>query len=142
MLLVLLMLSCTPEQKSIEYGSDRCEFCKMTVVDRQHAAEVVTSKGKVYVFDAIECMVNYIDKREDSNYAFLLVNNYEKPGELMDAKTSHFLISKAIPSPMGAYLSAFENKVNARKMQLKKSGNLYDWKGVQEKITGTPISKN
>lgn len=136
------MLSCTPEQKPIEYGSDRCEFCKMTVVDRQHAAEVVTSKGKVYVFDAIECMVNYIDKNDDTNYAFLLVNDFENPSVLMDAQSSHFLISKAIPSPMGAYLSAFEYEGNASKMQVAKGGNLYDWKGVQEKITGTPISKN
>ena len=29
----------------------------MTIVDRQHAAEAVTSKGKVFKFDAIECMV-------------------------------------------------------------------------------------
>jgi len=135
----LLILSCTPEQKPIEYGSDMCHFCKMTVVDRQHAAEVVTSKGKVYLFDAIECMVNYVGKNKSTNYAFLLVNDFENPGVLIDANNSSFLISKAIPSPMGAYLSAFENTDKATKIQQAKGGDVYDWKGIQLKITGNVI---
>lgn len=111
----------------------------MTVVDRQHAAEVVTSKGKVYLFDAIECMVNYVGKNKSTNYAFLLVNDFQKPGILIDAANSSFLISKAIPSPMGAYLSAFENTAKATQIQQAKGGDVYDWKGIQLKITGNVI---
>jgi copper chaperone NosL len=31
----------------------------MTIVDKVHAAEIVTKKGKVCKFDATECMINY-----------------------------------------------------------------------------------
>lgn len=38
----------------------------MTIVDKQHAAQVVTKKGKAYSFDAIECMVHYSEKMDPS----------------------------------------------------------------------------
>ncbi len=141
-LLLMLMLSCTPEPKPIEYGSDMCHFCKMTVVDQQHGAEAVTSKGKVFMFDAIECMINHLDKQKDTDFAFVLVNNYENPGELIDARNSYFLISKNIPSPMGAYLSAFSSRNNASQMQQQKGGKIFNWMGIQQKITGKLLSNN
>ncbi len=140
-LTLILIISCTSEPKPIEYGSDMCHFCKMTVVDEQHAAEAVTSKGKVYFFDAIECMVNYIDDHKETQFDFLLVNDYENPGKLLNAADSHFLISKAIPSPMGAYLSAFSSMESATKKQMEKGGTLFDWEGIQEELIGTPISE-
>lgn len=126
--LLLLLIACTPEPKPIDYGLVPCSFCKMTIVDRQHAAEAVTKKGRVYQFDAIECMINYLDQAgNDGDYAFLLVNDYAAPGELVDARTSTFLISPQLPSPMGAFLSAFAGETAAREMQVAKGGDLYDW---------------
>ena len=57
--LLLLVFSCNVSPKPIDYGSDGCHFCKMTIVDKVHAAEIVTKKGKVYMFDATECMINF-----------------------------------------------------------------------------------
>jgi copper chaperone NosL len=125
--LIALLSACKPEAKPIEYGSDVCEFCKMTIVDKQHAAELVTSKGKVFKFDAIECMVDYRRQNTDAEYALILVNDYLDPGSLIDAGMSTFLISQAIPSPMGAYLSAFKETDAAAKIQAEKGGTLYNW---------------
>ena len=111
-------------------------------MDKQHGAEAVNSKGKVFMFDAIECLINYLGEQKGTEFAYLLVNDFEKPGELIDAQSSHFLISKNIPSPMGAYLSAFSTSDNANKMQQQKGGELFDWKGVQQKITGDLLSNN
>lgn len=124
---LLLFSACSPSPKAIVYGEDHCHFCKMTIVDHQHAAEAVTDKGKVFKFDAIECMVQYLGETADTEYAFLLVNDYEQPTVLIDAKTSHYLISEAIPSPMGAFLSAFASEEAAQKMQTAKGGKLYTW---------------
>jgi copper chaperone NosL len=132
--LMLMMMSCQPSPKAISYGSDNCTFCKMTVVDAQHAAEVVTDKGKVYMFDAIECMVNYIDQNREKEYAFYLVNDFQSPKALIDAQASFYLISKAIPSPMGAFLSAFETEEEALKMKSEKGGTVYDWKGLKDQL--------
>lgn len=129
--LLLLCWACTPAPVPIEYGSDACTFCQMTIVDQQHGAEVVTSKGKAFKFDAIECMVHYITQSPET-YAFYLVNDYENPGKLLDAQACTFLISEGIPSPMGASLSGFAQKAAASTMQAAHGGTLYSWKQIIE----------
>lgn len=127
MALILMLISCNVSPKPIEYGSDGCHFCKMTIVDKVHAAEIVTRKGKVYKFDATECMVNFLKEFDTSEIALFLSNNYTEPEALIDATKATFLISENIPSPMGAFLSAFKNKVDAEKTQAEKGGKLYTW---------------
>ncbi len=103
----------------------------MTIVDQQHGAEVVTQKGRVYKFDAIECMVNYVDENADTDFAYLLVNTFDEPGDLVDAAKAHYLISEAIPSPMGAFLSAFTTQQKAVAMAEERGGETYDWPALQ-----------
>ncbi|WP_283635702.1 nitrous oxide reductase accessory protein NosL [Aquaticitalea lipolytica] len=125
--LLLMLVSCNVSPQAIDYGSDGCHFCKMTIVDKVHAAEIVTKKGKVYKFDATECMINFMNDFDASEIELYLSNNYTEPEQLIDAQKATFLISKNIPSPMGAYLSAFKNKADAEKMQSEKGGDLYSW---------------
>ena len=122
-----MLVSCNVSPQAIDYGSDGCHFCKMTIVDKVHAAEIVTKKGKVYKFDATECMINFMNDFDASEIELYLSNNYTEPEQLIDAQKATFLISKNIPSPMGAYLSAFKNKADAEKMQSEKGGDLYSW---------------
>ena len=84
-------------------------------------------KAKSIKFDATECMVNFMEDFDTSEIKFYLSNNYSEPEVLTDATKATFLISKNIPSPMGAFLSAFKNKEDARKMQSEQSGTLYTW---------------
>lgn len=125
--LLLLFFNCNVSPKPIVYGSDGCHFCKMTIVDKLHAAEIVTKKGKVYKFDATECMVNFLNEFDQTEIELYLSNNYTEPEVLIDATKATFLISENIPSPMGAFLSAFKNKTTAENMQSKKTGALYSW---------------
>jgi copper chaperone NosL len=125
--LLLLLFSCNVSPQAIDYGNDGCHYCKMTIVDKLHAAEIVTAKGKAYKFDATECMINFLDEFDTSSIQLYLANNYNKPGELIDATQATFLISENIPSPMGAFLSAFKNKEDAIKIQTQKSGDIYTW---------------
>jgi len=122
-----LLLACQAGPQPIEYGVDGCHFCKMTIVDKLHAAEIVTQKGKVYKFDATECMVNFMNEFDTSQIKHYLSNNYLEAETLIDATQATFLISENIPSPMGAFLSAFENKDDAVKIQLEKGGELFTW---------------
>lgn len=132
--LLLLFLSCNVSPKPVEYGSDGCHFCKMTIVDKVHAAEIVTKKGKVYKFDASECMINFMKDFDTSEIELYLSNNYTEPETLIDATKATFLISENIPSPMGAFLSAFKNKVDAEKFQAEKGGDLYTWETLLVKF--------
>ncbi|WP_092447786.1 nitrous oxide reductase accessory protein NosL [Winogradskyella sediminis] len=131
---LLLFLSCNVSPQPIIYGSDGCHFCSMTIVDKTHAAEVVTTKGKVYKFDATECMINFMDEFDTSEIKLYLSNNYTEPEALIDATKATFLISENIPSPMGAFLTAFKNKTDAEKFQAEKGGDLYTWKTLLAKF--------
>lgn len=123
----LLLFGCSVSPEAIDYGNDGCNFCKMTIVDEQHAAEIVTKKGKVYKFDATECMVNFLDEFDSKEIKLYLSNNYTAPKTLIDATQATFLISENIPSPMGAFLSAFSNKEEALKAKNEKGGEIYTW---------------
>ncbi len=132
LLLLLGLTACQPSSRPIRYGEDICAFCKMTVVSKQHAAELVTDKGRVYTFDAIECMVNYAQQNDETSFSFLLVNDFLEPGRLIDAQACEYLISENIPSPMGAFLSAFEKEENAKALQAEKGGELYNWQKLNQ----------
>ncbi|WP_405573909.1 nitrous oxide reductase accessory protein NosL [Winogradskyella sp. Asnod2-B02-A] len=127
LILLLIFSNCNVSPKPIEYGSDGCHFCKMTIVDKVHATEFITKKGKVYKFDATECMVNYFDEFDTSEIELYLTNYFSKPEAFTDATKATYLISKNLPSPMGAFLTAFENKSEAEKVQTEKGGKLYSW---------------
>ena len=134
MVLGTVLLGCRPEPRDIEYGEDLCGYCKMTIVDAQYGAEAVTTKGRVYVFDAIECMVHFTQEKSDVKYAHLLVNHYTEPGVLNSATESSYLISKALPSPMGAFLSALPNMEEAETLRSSKGGEVYSWSELIKKL--------
>lgn len=125
-----LVMSCKPEPKKIEYGVDICNYCKMTIVEETHAAEIVTKKGRAYKYDAIECMINEINGLDKNKIALFLVTDYVKPKTLINAKEATFLISEEIKSPMGAFLTAFASKENAKKY----NGKIFNWEKIQKEF--------
>nr|AWJ66155.1 nitrous oxide reductase maturation protein, outer-membrane lipoprotein [uncultured bacterium] len=106
----------------------------MTIVDRQHAAEIVTKKGKAFKFDAVECMMNHLKDIDVSTVELFLANDFQTPGELIDATEATFLISKDIPSPMGEYLSAFSSRNDAEQIEAENKGKLYSWDELSTKF--------
>ncbi len=132
--MVWLLAACSPKPKPIQYGVDLCAFCHMSIVDRQHAAELVNTKGKAFKFDAIECMIQYANLHDSKDFALYLVNDYLAPGQLIDATASTYLISPNIPSPMGAFLSAFDRRENAEDIQAEQGGEVFDWEGIRERM--------
>lgn len=133
--LCLLLISCKVEPQPINYGSDACHFCNMTIVDRQHASQLVTSKGKAYKYDAIECMIHSLqDEFKQTEMAHYLVTDLNKDAELIDAAKAYYLISENLQSPMGANLSAFKNESEANEAQQKFTGKTYNWEQIQQHI--------
>ena len=104
-----------------------CSFCKMTIVDTQHAAQLVTEKGKAFKYDAIECMMNHLEEWDQAPVSLYLITNYSQPKILIDATHAHYLISEEIPSPMGANLSGFKNESDLDRMLSLKGGDELSW---------------
>ncbi len=133
--IILMLNSCKVEPRPISYGEDHCHNCDMTVVSKTHAAEVVTKKGKSYMFDAAECLVWKLAKdNNEVDMEYILVSDYANPGNLIDAKSATYLITEKIKSPMGANLSAFKSSESAKKAQSMHGGKIYNWEGLKKQI--------
>ncbi len=129
LLIAMLLSACNVAPEKIEYGKDGCSFCDMTIVDKTHAAEFVTKKGKVYKFDAIECLINDLTTKDENSMAYILVTDFLNPANFINANEAVFLISEELKSPMGANLSAFKSKE-----VINYKGQTYNWKNIKERI--------
>lgn len=132
-LVLILVMACQPEVEQINFGKDQCVYCKMTISDRRYGAELVTQKGKVHKFDAIECMLDYMKENED-DFAFRMAVAYENPGRLQQTDSLNYLISRNMPSPMGAFLTAFSTLSIAQEFKEDKGGELYSWTEIVSKF--------
>ena len=106
----------------------------MTIVDQQHAAQLVTEKGRAYKYDAIECMMNDLNNWNRPSVKFYLVSDFSNPGQLTDAIKAQFLITEKIPSPMGANLTAFADEKSRSKMTDSVGGEVLYWEQLKEKF--------
>ncbi|WP_411894214.1 nitrous oxide reductase accessory protein NosL [Winogradskyella sp. A2] len=135
LIVLCILLSCSKKPQPINYGIDMCNFCQMTIVTKTHAAQMVTDKGKQFKFDAIECMIRFLDDKQNlipkSN---LLITNYSTPGTMTNAITASYVICEEITSPMGANLTGFASEQNAKEMINSPSAKLYNWNTIFNKL--------
>lgn len=131
-LCVLSIFSCSNGPVAIDYGKDACHYCRMTIVEKIYGAEMITDKGKVFKFDAAECLINYMNELESTKGYQLLTNHFEEPEAFMPTAEATFLISENLPSPMGEFLTAFKTKAKALELQNENGGEIYSWAELQE----------
>ncbi|MEO0202507.1 MAG: nitrous oxide reductase accessory protein NosL [candidate division WOR-3 bacterium] len=119
------------EPEPIKINEDVCNLCKMVIMDKKFAAQIITKKGKVYKFDSIECMIAYYNKNEkDIEKAY--VTNFLNPDEFIDAKNAVYLRAPEIKSPMGMNLSAYKSLDDASKVS--KEGEILDFEKLRNLI--------
>lgn len=132
--LLSFLMSCSISPKDINYGKDGCVYCKMTIVDQRYGTELVTTKGKVHMFDAIECLINYMNENKltEDQFKHILATGFNEPGKLIDATSCFYLQSKNLPSPMGMFLTAFASRQEATEKTKEVSGEVYDWQELND----------
>lgn len=128
--------SCSTEPEEINFGTDQCTLCRMNISDTKFGAEIVTKKGKVYKYDAVECMMNALSlgnaAYEDA--AGFYVVDASNPKHLTDGLSAAYLISEKLPSPMGANLTAFGKKGDAESKQKEFGGEVKSWNDLLMKF--------
>lgn len=106
-LAIWTMSSCQQSgPEPIAFGKDQCHFCRMTIANPQYGAELITDKGRVFKYDAAECLINQLNE-EEINYRQLYAIAYDQPKKLLPVDTLAFVISESYKSPMGANLAGF-----------------------------------
>jgi copper chaperone NosL len=124
------------EPEAVRYGEDACAYCKMTIMDKSFAAALLTTKGKTYKFDSIECLAGFhlterVPKEQiHSNW----VTNYSSPGQLIDVSSAFLVQSERIRSPMGVGLLAFSVEKDARSFADSIEGEMLTWEEVLDRV--------
>ncbi|CAN5405520.1 hypothetical protein BH09BAC6_BH09BAC6_12840 [soil metagenome] len=125
-----LFSACSRVPEPIKYGKDACTHCKMTIMDKRFAAEIITAKGKIVKFDAAECMVDFLKENTPiatNTNSIFLVSDFNKPGQFVDARKSLFLHDNSLMSPMGGNIAAFLSKASAEAAEKDQSASIYTW---------------
>lgn len=134
-LIFLVAISCKPKAEPIVYGKENCHYCKMTIVSQQFGSELVTAKGRVYKFDAVECMVHQMAEDSSAPNSLILIHDYISGSDnFTDATQAYYVISEEIQSPMGAHLAGFKNLSQAEQFKNKFGGKILTWEALQTEI--------
>lgn len=138
-LLMIVMAACSTQPVPIHFGQEACSYCRMLISDNRYGGELVTTRGKAYKFDSIECMTAYIlkEKKGSENIKNLWTINFSDPGHFINVSQSLFLISDDLKSPMGLNLSAYDSP-NA----IKKTSNLNKEKIIRWPEVKTYVHQN
>lgn len=128
-ILTISFLSCSVKPEPLNIGKDSCYTCKMTFVDKQFGAEIVTKKGKVYKFDDFNCMINFTNAEHEpeENIEYRLVVDFAHPEKLIDAKQAFYSKSNQIKSPMSSHIAAFEKKEDIDSYNKEWNGIMLTW---------------
>ncbi|HVW14900.1 MAG TPA: nitrous oxide reductase accessory protein NosL [Mucilaginibacter sp.] len=130
MALTALLSACSRGPEPILYGRDACAHCKMTIMDKRFAAEIVTGKGKVYKFDSAECMADFLKDNAglaSNDKTMFLVSYYDRPGTFENATNSVYLQDAAMHSPMGGNVGVFTSEASARSFGKDTDAKIYNW---------------
>lgn len=122
-----------PGPSPVHWGEDACHHCKMTLVEKGYAAQRVNAKGKVFKYDAIECLAGDLEQSPLTPGERAYVSDRSRPDAvLMPAEEAFYLHGKDIPSPMGGGLAAFASPDSARAWQARLDGEVLTWAEVRK----------
>lgn len=112
--LCMALPACSVRPEPLRYGEDACHTCRMTLMDTKFGAEVVSVKGKIFKFDDMNCMINFLNSGTltERDVVHRLVVDYTVPEKLIPAESAFFLKSNEIRSPMASRVAAFEQKAD------------------------------
>lgn len=127
--ILIVLASCSADPRPIAYGQNGCHHCKMTLMDPKFGAELVTEKGKVFIFDDVNCMLQYMDSEDGKSQLFkhVLVTDYLNPGVLLDANFAFYLKSEEFKTPMASNIVAFPDYGLLKEYKTKSGGVYMAW---------------
>ena len=124
----VVLISCVSgEPNPLKLNSDACDFCKMTIANRQFGAELITPKGRYYKFDDVACMIHFAKSNPTVTSPFLFVGDFGLNSKLVPVENCIYLKGGTIKSPMNGNSIAFSSKKLAQQYRSKYKADLVTW---------------
>lgn len=131
-LVAIIFWGCSKKPQAIRYNEDNCNRCKMTIADQRYGAEIVTTKGKNYKYDSIECMTaDVLMDKASLDIHSIWVIDFNDPGKFIKARDARYVHSDLLKSPMGLNFSAFSNMETAQNVENVFPGEIIKWNDVK-----------
>ena len=127
--IIILLFSCEAKPEKINFGLDSCSHCRMGISDAKFASQLVLNTGKVFKFDAIECLKDYYVSNETihKDIHSMWVASYVGDNEFLNVEQAYFVQHPKIMSPMGMHLAAFANMDHANQFAYLKEKTGMQW---------------
>ena len=121
--------SCTVKPQPFAYGKDICDDCSMTVMDPKFGGEIITKKGKIYKFDDAHCLINFLKKgnAKQAEIAQTVFIDFENEKNFLDVKSSWFVVSDQLKSPMNGNAASFSSETIAQQKAKELNGTVKNW---------------
>lgn len=129
MMMPLFLTACSSGPRPIKVGQEGCTFCKMTISDKRFGAELVTDKGKVFVYDDLHCLAEYLKQNPQVSNSDFYVTSFES-GDLIKSDKAVYLKSESLKSPMGSNIAAFASNESMNKFSGNYPGEVIQWNKV------------
>ena len=128
-LIAFSLIACKQSFEPIDYGKDDCTYCKMTIVDKRYATEMMDKKGKVFKFDDIACMMHYVSENKipQSDIKVFVADYKHHSDEFLNARDAVYLHSDFFKSPMGGNAGAFANMADASRLEDSLHSPILQW---------------
>ncbi len=108
LLMLLTLTGCERGPEPMRYGKDECDSCRMTISDQRFGCEIVTKKGRVFKFDDLGCMHEFVKDGSliESEIHQRYVGDFNRPNHFIPVQRAFFLRG-AVKSPMASNTPAF-----------------------------------
>ena len=130
---LIILSACEPKPQPINYGSDGCEYCRMTITEAEFGSQVVNNQGRAFKFDSVECMAAFdLTNENPENIHSKWVPNFLNREEWIEANEAVYLHSETLRSPMGLSLSAYADRESAEEMRQEYGGEVIGYEQVKQ----------
>jgi copper chaperone NosL len=130
----MLLNSCSGGPQPVIAGRDNCYLCKMAITDIRYAAELVTEKGKVYIFDDVFCLQSFMKTgmQGDTKVKDIYLADFSGEHSLVKAGESFLLQGGDIRGPMNGNVIAFKNMDSMKMMAERLNAVAINWEQVNK----------
>lgn len=130
-LAIVALLACGRTPPPIAYGEQGCDYCRMEIVDERYGGQLVTTRGKVYNFDSVECLAEFTATIDTTSVRMIRVADFSSPGTMLRVEDARFYRDDRRTGPMGGGWLAIASTADSSWVALNVEGDALRWDDVR-----------